>query len=253
MTEPLFVVFCFLLCFETLASWPHCIDYNTTSARLSTLGATPAVQVSGGKIPPSSNKEMGHCRSSVTSAHHLPPSGSPQTARLLASPGKGDPSPDARRKRTGDVTLLKTTSSQKEEEAHPRFLLWTKNHHLSPPRPASCRRETMLSPTIMVRCRCGLVGSCRFGSTLPDSGSPKCGQMTCTATAGLPRKTLNRHPWQKMTAQRCQFPFGQSGPTAQSFGLLIVVVCVCVLLLHVTSNISDAGRCGACCRHAKVV
>ena len=30
--------------------------------------------------------------------------------------------------------------------------------------------------------------------TFPNSGSPKCGQMTCTATVGPPRKILTRHP-----------------------------------------------------------
>ena len=43
----------FFWCLETVASWQHCIDHNTTSAGLSNLGATPAVQVSGGQIPPS--------------------------------------------------------------------------------------------------------------------------------------------------------------------------------------------------------
>ena len=28
---------CFVSCFETVASWQHCTDYNTTSARLSVL------------------------------------------------------------------------------------------------------------------------------------------------------------------------------------------------------------------------
>ena len=40
-------------CVETVASWQHCIDYNTISARLSKLGATTAAQVSGGQIPSS--------------------------------------------------------------------------------------------------------------------------------------------------------------------------------------------------------
>ena len=43
----------FFWCLETVTSWQHCIDHNTTSAGLSNLGATPAVQVSGGQIPPS--------------------------------------------------------------------------------------------------------------------------------------------------------------------------------------------------------
>ena len=32
---------------ETVASWQHRIEYNTASAGLSKLGATPAAQVSG--------------------------------------------------------------------------------------------------------------------------------------------------------------------------------------------------------------
>ena len=67
-------------------------DHNTTNARLSELGATPAAQVSGGKIPPSSTKEKGRCKSTVTSAQHFPPSGSPQTAKQHATPGTGGPS-----------------------------------------------------------------------------------------------------------------------------------------------------------------
>ena len=70
-------------------------DYNTTSAELSHLVATPAAQVSGGQSPPSANNEKkGHCCTTVTSARHFPPSGSPQTARHLAPPGKRDPSKD---------------------------------------------------------------------------------------------------------------------------------------------------------------
>ena len=42
----------FLKCCQTVAAWLHCIDYNTTSARLSKLGASPAAHVSGGQIPP---------------------------------------------------------------------------------------------------------------------------------------------------------------------------------------------------------
>ena len=61
----------FFLCFETAASWQHCIDYNTTSARLAGLGATPAAQVSGGHIPPSRRKKR-HCWSTVPAAHHVP-------------------------------------------------------------------------------------------------------------------------------------------------------------------------------------
>ena len=50
---------CFVLfseCFETVASWQHCIGHNTTSAFLSEFGATPAAQVSGGQIPPSAKQ-----------------------------------------------------------------------------------------------------------------------------------------------------------------------------------------------------
>ena len=47
----------FFLCCATAASWQHCIDYNTTSARLTGLGARPAAQVSGGHIPPSTRKK----------------------------------------------------------------------------------------------------------------------------------------------------------------------------------------------------
>ena len=60
--------FCFVLCFDTSASRQQCIDYITTSARLSGLGATPPVQVSGGQIPPSAiKKKNGTAKSTVTS------------------------------------------------------------------------------------------------------------------------------------------------------------------------------------------
>ena len=48
--------FCFLQCFETEPSWQHRMDYNTTSAGRSELGATPADQVSGGQLPPLSKQ-----------------------------------------------------------------------------------------------------------------------------------------------------------------------------------------------------
>ena len=54
-------------------------------------GATPAAQVSGGQIHPQQTRR--HCRSSVTSAHRCPPSGSPQN-RQQASPGTRDPLQD---------------------------------------------------------------------------------------------------------------------------------------------------------------
>ena len=41
------VFFCFFSALRR-ASWQYCIDYNTTSARLSKLAATPAAQVFGG-------------------------------------------------------------------------------------------------------------------------------------------------------------------------------------------------------------
>ena len=64
-------------CFETVALWQHCIDYNTDSARLSVLWKTDC----------SSNKEKEHCSNSVTAAHHYPPSSSPQTTKHLPSRG----------------------------------------------------------------------------------------------------------------------------------------------------------------------
>ena len=67
--------------------WQHCMNYNTTSARLSELGATPAAQVSGGKLLPLQHKEKGHCQSLVTSAHHFLPPSSPQTVWHLTFPG----------------------------------------------------------------------------------------------------------------------------------------------------------------------
>ena len=88
--------------------WRRCniaLITHTTSAGLSKLGATPAAQVSGGQIPPSANKEKGHC----TSAHHVPPSGSPQTTRQLVSPGKGNPSND-------DSSELSSQTPQEKEE-----------------------------------------------------------------------------------------------------------------------------------------
>ena len=53
-------LFCFVLCFATVAPCIHYKHYHT-SARLPRLGATPAAQVSGGQIPPSTNKEKRHC------------------------------------------------------------------------------------------------------------------------------------------------------------------------------------------------
>ena len=40
----------------------------------------------------------------------------------------------------------------------------------------------------------GIAKAWPLQSTFPNSGSPKCGQMTCTATVGPPRKILTRHP-----------------------------------------------------------
>ena len=84
----------FLECFETVASWQLCIDHNTTSARLSKLGATPAAQVSGGQTPPSANQETRHCQSSAASPPHLSTFRQSQTTRQRASPGKRDPTKD---------------------------------------------------------------------------------------------------------------------------------------------------------------
>ena len=88
LREASFVLF--LVCFETAASWQHCVEHHTTSAKLSKLGATPAAQVSGGQGPPSAKQVNGHCKSSFGSAHHLPPSSNSQTARHLTSPGTRD-------------------------------------------------------------------------------------------------------------------------------------------------------------------
>ena len=82
------------LCFDKVTSWQHCIDYNTTNARLSKLGATPAAQASGKQIP-SSAKGNKHCQSKVTSAPPFPSFGDPQTASHPASPGTSDPSDDS--------------------------------------------------------------------------------------------------------------------------------------------------------------
>ena len=46
---------------------------------------TCRAQVSGGQIPPSTDKERGHCQSTVT---HFSPTVSPQTTRHPASPDK---------------------------------------------------------------------------------------------------------------------------------------------------------------------
>ena len=51
------VVVLFLLCFKTMASWQHCVDYITNNARLSDPGVTLAAQASVGQIPPSTNEE----------------------------------------------------------------------------------------------------------------------------------------------------------------------------------------------------
>ena len=61
------VLFC---AFETAASWQHCVDSNTTSARLSKLGATPAAQVFW-RTDPSLNKTRKdkHHKSKVASGH----------------------------------------------------------------------------------------------------------------------------------------------------------------------------------------
>ena len=67
----------FFLCLETAASWHRCTDYNTTSARLSKLGAT---------LEDSSPAKQGK------KGTHLP--AGPQTTRHLTSPGTGDPLKD---------------------------------------------------------------------------------------------------------------------------------------------------------------
>ena len=51
--------FCVVVCHETAASWQHAIDYNTSTAALSTLGATPAAQESGGQILPQQTRKTG--------------------------------------------------------------------------------------------------------------------------------------------------------------------------------------------------
>ena len=76
----------FFVLFLCWALLQHCFDQNTPSARLSKLNATPAVEVSGGQIPPSTNKKRSTSTSSAISAHHFPPSGSPQTTKQRASP-----------------------------------------------------------------------------------------------------------------------------------------------------------------------
>ena len=102
--------FVLVLCFETVASWQQCIHYNTTSARLSKLGATPAAHVSGGQFPPST--KLGEQASPKQGRNSLrfptlaaqnavrslvqPPSDHQETYSLVtlkrrASPGKKDP------------------------------------------------------------------------------------------------------------------------------------------------------------------
>ena len=75
-----FVLFCFYCPLRQVASWHDWIDYNTTTARLLKLGETPAVQVSGGQIPLSVNKEkdtakaqsLQHIISHLPGVHRLP-------------------------------------------------------------------------------------------------------------------------------------------------------------------------------------
>ena len=96
------------------------------------LVVSPAAQVSGGQIPPAAKKDK-HCCSLATSAHHFPPSNRPQLTRLLASPDKGDPSLDARLKRTSRFNLLRATSSKKRHKHIHGFSCGTKTHHLYTP------------------------------------------------------------------------------------------------------------------------
>ena len=112
----LFALFVFSKSFATVESRQPCIDYNATDGRLSKLGATPAAHVSGGQIPPSSNKEKGTAaaKSLQRIIAHLP--AVHRLSRQLASPGKGGASPDARVKRTVRFSLLKTTASKKRHK-----------------------------------------------------------------------------------------------------------------------------------------
>ena len=67
-----------------VASWQQCLGYDTTSARMSKLGATPAAQVSGDQIHPSTTREKGTAKAQWPqhSISH-PPSSSPQTTNHL--------------------------------------------------------------------------------------------------------------------------------------------------------------------------
>ena len=95
--------FCFVFsaCYETVASWQHCIGYNTASARLSELGAARAAEVSGGQLPPSTEQR----KTSITQARPrqstFPNSGSPRNGQMTCTAatrraplGKRDPSKD---------------------------------------------------------------------------------------------------------------------------------------------------------------
>ena len=69
-------------CALRLASWQHCIDYNTASAGLSQLGATPAAQVSGGTFPPSSNQKKKPLLKHSYISTSFPPSSSPNCTEI---------------------------------------------------------------------------------------------------------------------------------------------------------------------------
>ena len=82
--------FSFFQCLEIAASWQHCMDYNTTSARVSQLGATtcgPGVWKTDSSLYMQGKKGTARAKS----LQHVPPSGSPRTAKHLSSPGTRDP------------------------------------------------------------------------------------------------------------------------------------------------------------------
>ena len=100
-------------------SWQHCFDYNTTSARLSVLGATSAAQKSGEKSSPSHEKTFNQETSTKLNtsqlSHHY------DTCTSLPSqpsPYLLQPTLDGKSDKTLQQWGTKLTTSQDKTKAH---------------------------------------------------------------------------------------------------------------------------------------
>ena len=80
-----FLIFCFLWYLETVASWQHCFDHNTGSARLSKLGTTLAAQVFGGQLPPTTKQGKASFAKARPLQSTFPNSGSPKCGQVTCA------------------------------------------------------------------------------------------------------------------------------------------------------------------------